>query len=543
MTRIVSVWLPAWPIERMQRQSPGRVPATDPLALVEKGARGLRISAVNRAALVAGVKTGSPLADARAALPALAVRPAEHARDAHALSGLAGWLGRYGPLRNVDGIDGAWIDVSGVPHLFGGEAALCADLERRLRGLGLSPRIGLADTFGAAHALARLATSDAPAGSVAIAAAGTTKAALAGLPVAALRLAPDALRLLIRLGLKRVGQLYGLPRASLAARFRETSSKRRGVADTIAASVLLRLDQALGLVADPQRPLLPPPESQSRLAFPEPLITSEGIMAALDHLALLLTDTLAAQALGARHFRLTLYRADGTVATVGVGTSSVGRDPTHIRRLMGERLGGIDAGFGIDVATLDAAGLEPLGAVQTGLGARHDATDGAAALIDRLVNRLGPERVLRLSPHASHIPEGAESWVPTISADPRSRTSPGAIEGGCGSSPRPLLLLAPPEPIGVIAELPEGAPLQFVWRRVPRRIVKSEGPERIAPEWWRHVGMPSCRRSATRDYYRLEDATGARYWVFREGLYGRAEEDCDEDDGEGPRWFMHGLFA
>lgn len=540
------------------------MPEAEPFALVEKGPGGLRISAANGAALAAGIAVGSAVADARAALPALATRPAEPLRDRRALRTLAGWLGRYGPARGLDGDDGLWVDITGVPHLFGGEEKLCDDLSRHLRNFGLTARLGLADTHGAAHALARLAAPGTRDGR-ASAAPGETAAALAGLPVAGLRLEPDAIRLLVRLGLKRIGQLYGLPRAALAARFRQARPRRgESSAEAAAAVLLLRLDQALGLASEPRRPLAPPPEAVSRLAFPEPLVTAEGILGALERLGALLTERLAAQGLGARRFRLVLFRSDGTTASAAAGTRDPCREPAHICRLLREKAETLDAGFGIDVATLEADRLEPLAAGQAALASGAEPRDGIGALVDRLTSRLGPQRVLVSHSIPSHIPERADQWRLAIaeggspadgSPSPwhspgKSRSREGRITLPGHLPPRPPLLFSQPEPIAVIAELPEGAPQRFVWRRLARRIVRSEGPERIAPEWWQHIASrgPLPR---TRDYYRLEDTTGARYWVFREGLYGDEEEGpacaagSDTQAGEPPlpRWFVHGLFA
>ena len=568
MSRIVSIWLPEWAIERLRRQMPASVPAAEPFALVEKGPHGLRISAANGVARAAGVTVGAALPDVRAAIPALAVRQAEGSRDRDDLLALAGWLGRYGPSSNVDGADGAWVDVTGVPHLFGGEVPLCADLASRLGQLGLTVRIGLADTLGAAHALARFASMP-PEASWAIARPDETAGLLAGLPVAALRLDPDAVRLLVRLGLKRIGQLYGLPRAALAARFRSARpSGGHKVADTAAAALLMRLDQALGLAGEPRRLLLPPPEALSRLAFAEPLLTSEGVEEALRRLADMLARQLEAQALGSQRFQLALYRADGTIARATVGTGTPCHDASHVCRLMRERLGSIDAGFGIDVATLEAGLLAPLAARQIGFADGSAGETGTTAFIDRLASRLGPSRIRRWSAGASHIPERAEAWEPAMHAIGGQHAGqaladrPGASAVALRPLARPPFLLPTPEPIAVVAELPEGAPQHFVWRRLPRRIVRCDGPERIAPEWWRHIGAAGPP-PGTRDYYRLEDTTGARYWVFREGLYDRAEagegdEDRDEGEGEGegevgayggaarttlPRWFVHGLFG
>ena len=581
MSRIVSVWLPRWPIERRAEALRRLGQAEDgrqPFALVEAGARGLRITAVNARAEGLGVRPGSALADARAALPSLATAPAEPEQDWAALASLVGWLGRYGPSRNREGPDGAWIDISGVAHLFGGEAVLLEDLVGRLRAQGFSARAGLADTPGAAHALSRFAPAprvahqlSAPA-RFAIAGAGHTREALAALPVEALRLAPASVQLLERLGLRRIGDLYGLPRAALARRFRDVRGRRRGPAldepargtgpgaspDGLAAAVLLRLDQALGLIGEPRAPLAEPPDTHVRLPFAEPLITGDGVALALDRLAGELCERLAALGLGGRRFVLRLYRVDGTVAEIATGTSRPCRDPAHLGRLLGWHLDQLDAGFGIDLVELAAHRLEPLTAAQISLGAReHDAD--VAALIDRLTGRLGAAAVMRIEAQASHIPERAVRYARPIAAPPGQPAIARPVESGADPAPeitrpaRPAILLARPEPIAVVAEIPDGAPARLVWRRIARRIVKAEGPERIAPEWWQLDAGPGAGSgdaagpgsgrclARTRDYYRLEDETGGRYWVFRDGLYGGGS-DWGSDERE-PAWFMQGLFA
>ncbi len=591
MRRIVSVWLPAWPIERLRRAAPASVPDDAPLALVETGGHGIRITAVNARAANEGVRVGQALADARAVLPALQSRAAEPRRDRLALLRLARWCGRYGPGRHADGSDGLWIEVTGVAHLFGGEAHLLEDLSTRIARFGLTARVGLADTLGAAHALARFAspmsmtvgdayssssplplagrgrgwgddlgeTSKSPAigrefehklnrqllalhptpnpspsrggesrgdrfVAWAIAPPGETEARLAPLPVEALRLAPETVLLLKRLGLKRIGQLYALPRAALQRRFRSAD---------VAEAVLARLDQALGVRPEPRRPLAEPPALFVERPFADPLISPEGLEAETARLADELCASLDARGLGARRIGLSLYRADGTVAEVRAGLSFPCRTPEHLMALLHEKLGALDVGFGVDALVLAAVQVERRDAEQAALGPRLDAAAGdPARLVDRLTNRLGADRVLRLVPHASHMPERAERARPALSASPAPpRTSPVAAK-----APRPSFLLACPEPIRVIAEIPEGPPARFTWRRVERRVARAQGPERIAPEWWREIGgQIRSEPSRTRDYYRIEDETGAGYWVFREGLYGR-----DEDQ---PAWFLHGLFG
>jgi len=483
------------------------------------------------------------LADARAICPQLLTAPAAADKDADALLALARWSARYSPALNVDGEDGLWLDITGIAHLFGGETALLADLAKRLARAGLGARLGAAETVGAAHALARFARA-----SPSSAPEGTLRAALAPLPVEALRLEPETARLLRRLGLKRIGQLYDLPRASLERRFH---------AKEPAQAVLRRLDQALGKRQEKRTPLLPAPDFVARLSFAEPLITHDGVVAGLDRLADELCATLARAGQGARRVTLWAARTDGSAAAIEAGLSAPSNRASHLVRLLKDRLETIDMGFGVDLMTLAALLTEPLRAEQTSLTEAGRAP-GPEALIDALTNRLGARTVRRLFPRASHIPELAQSTANAFAGCP-------AWTGAPDKPPRPPLLLATPEPLAVMAEIPEGPPARFTWRRVNRRVVKAEGPERIAPEWWRcrpsprkgeggaaqcaapgggrtaksdpHPGPPPSRgrEKRVRDYYRIEDEDGCRYWVFREGLY-------QEGQAEPPGWFLHGVF-
>lgn len=536
----------------MRRTRPGLVPAPHPgesepaFALVESGTHGLVLSAVNARARRDGLHIGQRLADARAAVPHLITRPAEPDADRAALVALAVWCGRYGPRRHIqseDGrpADGVWIDVTGVAHLFNGEVSLVRDIARRCAGFGLTARIGLADTPGAAFALARYGGGDG-------AEPGQTRAALACLPVEALRLPGDCVVLLKRLGLRRISQLYGLPRQALAQRFRtHVSAGRRTQAARaahLAGVVLTRLDQALGASAEPLAALEEPPAHVARLAFAEPLISVEGVSAATTRLASDLCRMLEDGGRGGTRFSLALYRADGTVPEVRIGLSRPGRDPAHLLALLAARLEMIDAGFGIDVMTLAASETAPLSAAQAALPAQGMPRSGAgiAPLVDRLSNRLGAARVLRLARGNSHLPERAQRRQPALSAADTSHTQDGDGAPPAMLAPRPAMLLPAPEPIAVTAEVPEGPPLRFTWRRLSRRIARAEGPERIEPEWWHGVGRTPDRNNAIlfrpRDYYRIEDTGGARYWVFRAGLYGR-----EDATGQPPAWFLHGMFG
>jgi len=531
----------------MRRNAPARVPDDAPVVLVASGAKGLRVSAANALARAAGMTQGMALNDARAALPTLIAHLAEPSHDRTLLMRLARWSGRYGPARNRHGTDGLWIDVTGAAHLFGGEAALLQDLVRRLASMGLTARAGLADTLGAAWAMARYGPQNpVPVGGV--------RETIARFPVEALRLDPAAVVLLHRLGLSRIVQLYGLPRAALERRFRSVREKSfTAEAAGAAAAVLLRLDQALGLVQEPLRALGEPPVLSVRRAYPEPLISADWLAAEMTKLAEELVVALEASGLGVRRVRLVLHRADGTLAESRVGTSCPCRDASHIARLLEEKLAALDAGLGLDVLVLEAESVERLGTSQEGLAMSTYADAGS--LIDRLANRLGPDRVLRLVDRNSHIPERAQIRVPALAGAGvgvgRSRSAVPA-----GPWRRPPLLLPRPERITVMAEIPEGPPARFIWRRVQRTVDKAEGPERIGAEWWRALSQIASARAHTsgadgqlekdtpaqdrlreRDYYRIEDADGVRYWVFREGRYTALAEA-----GE-PVWYMHGVFT
>jgi len=516
MRRVVSVWLPRWPIDRLRRRHPGAVP-DDPFALVVSGEKGVRLAAVNGAASASGLRAGMALADARAVAPSLRTRTADAAADARDLRKLALWCTRYSPWTATDGADGLLLDVTGCAHLWGGEAGLLADLRRRLDALGLKSRLALAETAGAAWGLARYGAFPRP--EDAVVAAGGLREALRPLPVEALRLAPEIVLLLQRLGLKTVGALYGLPRAALRRRF--SSSE-------LSAAVVLRLDQALGARDEPLSPLLPVPLYRSRAAFAEPVLDGAFIAAILDDLLADLCRVLARDLKGVRRLTLTAARVDGTTATLGIGASAPSRDARHLAYLFKEKLDALDPGFGIDALILSAESVDPLTEEQRALHDRE--VDGArlAELVDRLANTLGAENVEEIHGRESHIPERAEALRPAGAA--RS-----AWPDRLPAKPlRPFRLLARPEPIEVMAEVPEGPPLFFTWRRLARRVARAEGPERIAPEWWRNFQGAD---DPLRDYYRIEDVEGCRYWVFREGLYGEVSRDGR------PRWYVHGLFA
>lgn len=480
-------------------------------ALVEAGPHGIVLAALNEGAQAAGLRPGQTLTDARAFCPHLASEPIDRAADAGALAALARWAEQYTPIVGLDGENGLLLDVTGCTHLRGGEAGVLADMARRLELMGLTARLALADTVGCAWALARFGAHPQT-----VVPAGAARLALSDLPVAALRLDSETVATLRLLGLRRIGQLLPLPRAALARRFRAKAQ---------AEAVVLRLDQALGDRGEPVVPLNPPPRLHVARSFGAPLIDRTLVEAWLPRLLGGLAGLLAEQGLGVRQMRLTAFRVDGTRQDLLAGMGEPTRDVAHMQRLLAPRLETLEAGFGIESISLAAEEAGPVNTAQGSFAGDRGALD-LAQLGDRLASRLGPQAVYRLAARESHVPERAERMRPRGAGARRT-----ALDF---DRPRPLLLLDRPEPVSVIAEVPEGPPARFVWRRLEHRVTRAIGPERIAPEWW-HDGEDA----RTRDYYMVEDMEGRRFWLFRHGLYGGAPGEADAE----PDWFIHGFFG
>jgi len=522
--RVVSVWLPTFVTDRLQRrrsrQSGWR---SKPLATVTAAHGGLRVAAADPVAQGGGVGPGLPLAEARALVPDLHTVKADPMGDERALAVLADWCGRYTPWTAVDGDSGAggagvWLDISGCAHLFGGERTLLDDLTTRLGTLGFRATAAVSDTPGAAWAVARF--GDGTPGPIFVTAPGRVSQSLTPLPVAALRLPGVIVEELARVGVRRIGELLDLPRGPLAARF--------------GAVLLRRLDQALGRTGEPLSPRRPVPSVRTHLNFAEPVGRIEDIELAARQLLDELCESLERLHHGARRLELTLYRVDGTCAGTGVGTSRPTRDPDHLEHLFKEKLATLDAGFGVDAIVLAATATDTLAPVQTSdialghppLRDSHCLNDNLARLMDRLGNRLGPASVMRLIPYESHIPERACREVSALAPDPGT---------GCAlpAQPRPLHLLPWPEPIEVMAPVPDHPPVMFRWQRRQHRVASATGPERIGPEWWLAEPEDAFRYDHIRDYYRVEDTDGRRFWVYRDGAYR---------PGIKPRWYLHGIF-
>ena len=548
MKRIVSVWLPEFAIDRFRRHLraafPGQAQGVQgdrvPFALTVKDGQALLIKAANRTARKAGVAPGQALADAFAVIPSLQTRPHERARDRQALEGLARWAVRYAPVTATDGEDGLWLDVTGAAHLSGGEQDLLENLATRLAQNGFENQLAMAPTPGAAWALARFQTTararfadTKPAHPICACDEEALATMLAPLPVEALRLAEGDARLLRRFGLKTIGQVMALPRAALARRF---PTPQQGM------SVLYRLDQVLGHLADPIAPYLPEQVFEARLHFAEPCLMAAGILATVERLLAELCTALQAAGKGARGVTLHLCRVDASALAFHVRTRKALRNPHHLMRLLAPKLENIDAGFGIDAVHVRATRIEPLATEQEKLTAPEMAAVRARKaldeLADRLINRLGEDAVFTLAAAESHIPERSErarNFGTTAKHKLPSSPAPEA------TPPRPLRLFDPPHPIDVVATLPGFAPQSFRWRRITHRLAAVRGPERIESEWWH---APTAH-PVVRDYYDVEDVCGHRFWIFHSRVPAAAQEDQGktEDNTTRGRWCLHGVFS
>jgi len=501
MKRYVSISLPYWATERWRRSSAAPVSAR-PRVLTAPAQGGLRLTAVDARAEAEGLYPGQRLTDARALVPLLEAAPADPLADAKALGRLADWCSRYTPWSSTDGDDGLVLDITGCAHLFGGEAALIADLTHRLSEFGITARAAAADTPAAAWAWVRFGAAS---GHAPVLPPGEDRARLAALPVEALRLAPTTVETLRRLGLRRVGDIAGLPRAPLAAR--------------LGVDLLTRLDRAFGAESEPISPRREPARWRVRLVFADGISQREDLDRATHDLVDELCRALAGDGRGARRLELALYRLDGTAQFFDIGTSRPTRDRAHLLRLFAEELGTVEPGFGIETMILGALATDRLTAEQMALSREghsefeRGAMEELAPVVDRLQSRLGRHAVVRLVPVDSHNPARAVTVTPVLgTAD---------VHHWPAELARPVQLLAAPEAIEVSDE---AAPATFRWRRGEHRIARIEGPERIAPEWWRGQD-----EAAARDYYWLQDAEGRRYWVYR--VVGQ------------PSWYLHGLFA
>jgi protein ImuB len=499
MRRVVSLFLQSWATDRLRRRNGGLPPPEVPLITAIQNSNQRVIASVDLAAHKLKLKPGMTIAHAQSLIPGLQIHDAMPNEDGAALVRLAHWCSRYSPLVSIDPPTGIFIDIAGSAHLFKGEAALLQNLKQRLFQSKIAGRAAVADTPGCAWAMARFSKEE-------VVAPGRASDVMGGLPIQALRLHASIVESLRDVGIERIAQLATKPRGSLQTRF--------------GSEVLLRLDQALGAAAEVLVAIVPPEVPRAKLIFAEPLADPEDLQRVIGLLCKTLSEDLEKRGVGARRLDLVFMRVDNIAQAVRIGTSRPNRNAVHLAKLLGERLVLVDPGFGIEAATLTASWIEALTEHQ--MIGNHVAKAGENAdvgdLVDRLRVKLGAERVFRMTPVESEFPERAIKRVPAM-ADSNGATWPNDL-------PRPSRLLTPPELVNAIAEIPDAPPRFFVWRKTRHSVVKADGPERILGEWWRNdeeIGLQ-------RDYYRVENVQGERFWLFR-----------DAPTAEGGRWWLHGI--
>jgi protein ImuB len=511
-SRWAAIWLPNLATDRLIRSR--AAPADAPFATTRKDKNRIALAAVNAPARAAGLAPGLALADARARIPTLEVAAADEDADFALLDRIGAWCERFTPSVVIDAPDGLFLDITGCTHLFGGETKLRGEIERRLREQGFHARAAIAPTPGAAWALARYGQREtAECTEIQTDIAET----LAPLPIAALRLDEAAEDFLLRLGLRKIGQIAAAPRASFAARAGERA--------------LLRLDQALGRAREALSPRRPPAPVFADRRFIEPLVSETAIEIGLDSAARDVAATLEQRGAGAARFTLLLFPVSGPPRRVSIALSRPARDAKLLLRLFREKFAAL-AGplcdeFGIEAIRLCALELSSMTEITENWAEAGAPGNDVHALIDAVNARLGASAALRPKIRAENLPELAGACAPVLAAAAGgARPSTPSIK--TQGKPRPLHLFASPQPVEAVAGVPDGPPERFRWRRVLRRIVRAEGPERIAPPWFSPAHGP------TRDYFRVEDEQGRRFWLYREGMY---------NETPAPKWFVHGLFA
>src|SRR3954454_14105683 len=538
--RILSLWLPRLPLDRIKRQlargsaAPAKALSSGtgigssadgskqnhPCIVVAKQNNALQISALDQAAAKRGLHTGMPLANARAICPQLQVYDADEAADAKTLNAVADWCDRFTPLVALDPPHGLFLDITGCVHLFGGETAMMRLVCDVLTAQGFAVSAAIAGTAVCARTMNRHVHGRSVG-------EGKEADAVKPLPVSALGADAAVITGLRRAGLKTIGDVADRARHEITARF--------------GAEFTALLEQALGQSDAPISPRKPLPDYIVEKRFAEPVMTDGVISTTLSRLAAMLVASMAQQAKGARRLEARFFRTDGAVRTITVDTGQPVTKPEMIDRLFRERLDAfrdpLDPGFGFDLIRLSASLTETVVQQQRDLDANVHDNDELAALVDRIAARLGGKRVLVHLPQDTHIPERA---VLAVTAQYHLAAAAHAVwlSRVEGEPPlRPLRLFERPEQIKVIAQVPDGPPARFVWRRATHAVVRAEGPERLAMEWWRAQG-----EMLTRDYFRVEDEAGLRFWLYRDGLYDR-EIVQEEVKAVSPNWYMHGLFA
>lgn len=503
MTRVVSIFLPDLPTDRIRRGDPS-IPPKQAIAVIARSGSKRWVSAADAAARKAGVRVGMAAAKAQALFQGLMLVDADPVADSNALERITLWaLTQYSPIVAVDGTDGIVMDTEGADHLQGGEELMINGIANRFRGRGLTARVAIADTWGAAHACARAISRD-----TVLVPRGEIVRAVERLPISLLRLPEKVVSDLRTLGFHSIGELSNTPRAPLTLRFGPEIGRR--------------LDQMFGLAGEPIDPIRGPETISVSRSFQEPIGAAGTINKYVARLVIQLVDELQKKGLGVRRADLIVEKVDNTRQAIRAGTAKPARDIPWLTKLFKDRTEKIEPGFGIEKLTLVATWAEPLEEMQKASSLVEDEVADITPLIDIFGNR--GQRVYRVAPIALDVPERSVARIDAVS-DPEEAS-------WNGHWPRPVRLLANPEQVDVMALLPDHPPVWVLWRGKRRMVKRADGPERIFGEWWQRTS----EWAAVRDYFTVEDESGERLWIYRSG---------DGVDGEtgSHRWFVHGIFA
>ncbi|MQY46560.1 DNA polymerase Y family protein [Rhizobiales bacterium RZME27] len=503
MARVVSIFLPDLPTDRIRRDDPA-IPDEQPIAVIARSGAKRWVSSADASAKRIGVRVGMPAAKAQAIFQGLMLVDADPVADALALDRLGLWaLGHYSPIVAVDGIDGLVLDTEGADHLQGGEMPMITGIVNLFRARKLTARVAIADTWGAAHACVRAINRD-----TVIVPRGEIVRAVEKLPISLLRLPAKVVQDLRILGFQSIGELSAAPRAPLALRF--------------GPEVGRRLDQMFARMNEPIDPIRTADLVEVSRSFQEPIGAAETIDKYVGRLVVQLVAELEKRGLGARRTDLVVHKVDNTLKAIRAGTAKPARDVAWLTKLFKDRTEKIEPGFGIEKLVLVAVSAEPLVEEQKVSSLVEEETSDITPLIDIFGNR--GQRVYCMAPYASDVPERS---VQRISA-----VAEAVDETWVGHWRRPVRLFDRPEQIQAIAMMPDYPPATITWRGKRHRVKRADGPERIFGEWWRRPN----ELDAVRDYFVIENDDGERFWIFRSG------DGVDPQTGS-HKWFMHGIFA
>jgi protein ImuB len=519
--RYVSVWFRYLKTDWVTKRSPQY--AGKPFLLTASQHGRMIVTEANAAAEAKGIFKGSVLADARAAVPGIEAMDERPDHFPKVLEKIGEWFIRYAPVVSLDEPDGILLDATGCAHLWGGEASYLKDIEQKMKTLGYTVQLAMADSIGAAWGLARYGNSQSvklnsmemdakvalPQSQIGytVLPSGKEIEALGALPPEALRLDEETVSRLKKLGLTRIKDFIRMPPRVLQRRFGN--------------GFMQRLQQAIGAIHEFREPIVVTEAYAERLPCLEPIAHAAGIEIALQKTLFDLCGRLQREGKGLRNAIFRAYRTDGKCEEMSIEVGRPSCSTEHLFKLFEPKISTMEPAMGIELFVLEAPVVEAHPGLQTPLlktqGALHHPE--VAALWDRLANRLGPQQVQRVLPEARHMPE--QALAATNSLDAQTETQ------WRDTAARPIQLLPKPEPIQVAAPVPDYPPMHFRHRGKLHKVVKADGPERIEQPWW-------IRDGKQRDYYHVEDEEGRRYWLFRAGHYGKQKT---------VGWYMHGYCA